>query len=349
LIDRRTLPLFVRQALLAVASACALASPALAQTPQSRDYPPTYSSRKAPWYDPFGVFTSSDKKPATDKRPITQVQSVATPIQSVAPPAAPAPVVTQGPVTTAGPSWKWYGYGTPAPGQNANYAGTWYQSTGATPGTVPPGRTGPVLVPDPAPTFAGQRQPRTATPVVPPNGPSLPKQSTPASGPLPNVNGQSAPARLGPPANPTSTADDGRPRATLKAPVPVDDAAETPPKLPTAIPPTQPPESPDLPVVPAPDIVPPATGGTVSMAVTRVTARALAPDDELPASLVAAIRQACEPDVRVMEVAQLGPKRIVVRMSATPEAALAARNRLAKSPDRAGWRVEFEMVTPLGR
>jgi hypothetical protein len=67
------------------------------------------------------------------------------------------------------------------------------------------------------------------------------------------------------------------------------------------------------------------------------------------ASIVATIRRACGPDVRVMEVVPAGPKRIVVRLSATHEAALAARDRLAKSPDRAGWRVEFELVTPLSR
>jgi hypothetical protein len=131
--------------------------------------------------------------------------------------------------------------------------------------------------------------------------------------------------------------------------VPADDAPEPTPKLPTAVPTTSQPESPDLPVVPAPDIVPPPGGGTVSKAVTRVTARALAPADELPASLVAAVRRACGPDLRVMNIDHAGPKRIVVRMSASPDAALAARNRLARDPDRAGWRVEFEMVTPLGR
>lgn len=348
--DRRTPPLFVRQALLAVASACALATPALAQSPQSRDYPPTYSSRKAPWYDPFGVFTSTDKKPATPA-PVRSFVTPAAPAPAPVP-AAREPVPIQSHVTTGGPAWKWYGYGTPAPGQGSpsgSYPVNWYQPTGATQGAIPPGRTAPTVVPDPAPTFAGSRQPRTAAPVVPPNGPSLPRQSTPASGPPANVNWQSAPARLRAPANPTATADDGRPRATLKAPVPVDDAAEPTPKLPTAVPPAQPPDSPDLPVVPAPDVVPPPSGGTVSMAVTRVTARALAPDDELPPSLIAAIREACEPDVRVMEVARLGPKRVVVRMNATPEAAMAARNRLAQSPDRAGWRIEFEMVTPLGR
>jgi len=352
--DRRTSTTFARQALLAAASACALAGSALAEPPQSRDYPPTYSSRKAPWYDPFGLFTSTDKKPATDSRPITQVQSVAAPVHAVAAPAAPAPVVTHASAATGGPAWKWYGYGTPAPGQS--YPANWNPSTGATPGALPSGRTWPGVVPDPAPTFAGQRQPRTAAPAVPPNGPSLPKPPTPSTGgPPANVNWQSAPARLRAPTSPTAATDDGRPRATLKAPVPADDASEATPKLPTtpttptAVPPTQPPESPDLPVVPAPDIVPPSTGGTVSKAVTRVTARALAPDDELPPSLVAAIRQSCEPDARVMEVARLGAKRVVVRMSATPDAALAARNRLAQSPDRAGWRVEFEMVTPLGR
>jgi hypothetical protein len=81
----------------------------------------------------------------------------------------------------------------------------------------------------------------------------------------------------------------------------------------------------------------------VSKADRPVTARGQAPD----ADLADVIRQACGSQPRVMEVSPVGPKRIVLRLAATRDAALAARDRLARVPDLAGYQIEFELVTPL--
>lgn len=241
----------------------AIGSAANAQ-PQSRDYPPTYSSRKAPWYDPFGWLTSSEKKsPTPTPTPAPKVE--------VHQPAIPLP-----PGTVATPAWKWYGYGTPTPGKSQfapSVSTDWYVSTGATPGAVPQPTVGggfvvdpfhsPGVVVDPAPT-------KFPTVVVPPSyapAPIIP----PAGGPIlpaptaaTDVDWKSSPAAIRKP-----QADgpvDANPQATLGMPRRVD---EMPP--PTAVKPSTPtaprtpaeaarptsPETPDLKVVPAPGIVMP--------------------------------------------------------------------------------------------
>ena len=227
----RTPPPFA-SAILAVVIACALSGPAIADPLPSREYPATYSSRKAPWYDPFGMFTPNDKKPTISAQP-TQIKTVS------------ADVANDPPGTIATPAWKWYGYGTPTPGQNPlapngtylGVPGNWYTSSGTTPGAMPHARIAaglptPNVIPDPIPTprrSFGTEQ--TAT-VIPPNGPSLP---TPAPGGSPaDVSWQSVPARLRAPAGGSFATDDDRPRASLKAPVPVDEAT-----VPVAVP-TQP-------------------------------------------------------------------------------------------------------------
>jgi hypothetical protein len=101
-------------------------------------------------------------------------------------------------------------------------------------------------------------------------------------------------------------------------------------------------ESPDIPVEPAPGIVAPPIGG-VSRANSPVTARGLAPNGDLSA----VVRQACGSDVRVMEVTSIGPKRLLVRLAGTVDAVMAARERLGHVSELAGWRVDFDLVTPL--
>ena len=90
-------------------------------------------------------------------------------------------------------------------------------------------------------------------------------------------------------------------------------------------------------------------GGTVSKAITPVTARGL---HRIPKCR----RRSCWPFAEHAErmsaswkSLEPGRSGLLVRLSATSDAALAARNRLAREPDRAGWRIEFELVTPLGR
>ena len=353
--DLRTSPRITWPVILGVAAACAIGGPAIADPLPSRDYPPTYSSHKAPWYDPFKIFTSSDQKPGVASHPITTTSPPA-----LATNATPQPVITT-------PAWKWYGYGTPTPGQNPlapngsypGVPGNWYTSSGATPGAVPPARLGasvPGVVPDPIPTPHRTFGSDHVAPVIPPSGPSLPDATTRTPiAPLADVSWQSSPARLRVPAGDSFASEDDRPRASLRAPVPVDDGVEAPTRsdAPTQLPPVRKPgeqsPSPDLPVEPAPDIVPPPMAGSVSMAITPVTARAVAPAIEIPPSVVAAVRRACGSDVRLMQIDRTGTKRVVVRLSGSPDAALAARDRLARDPDRAGWRVEFELVTPVGR
>jgi hypothetical protein len=334
--DRRTPP-YVFRGLLALAVACALGGPAVADPLPSRDYPPTYSSKKAPWYDPLRLFTSGEKTfviPASDSRPI--------PNEAVEP-------------GTAGtPAWKWYGYGTPTPGRNplapnGSYPAvppTWYSTTGTTPGAVPTGGgTGsppyvPGVIPDPLPLPKMPAGPSASIAVAPPDGPLAPP-APPADG----VDWKSAPASLRLPA--ATPVSNDKPRATLQAPV-RDDAPTVPPPAPGPQPRTplqrQVPGagSPDLPVEPAPGIVAPPVGG-VSMTDRPLTARGLAPSGDLSAT----VRAACGTDVRVMEVTATGPKRMLVRLAGSVDAALAVRDRLARLPELHGWRVDFDLVTPV--
>jgi hypothetical protein len=292
----------------------------------SRDYPPTYSSKKAAWYDPFGILTS-EKKPETV---VTQHESK--PIANE--------MLDSALATT--PAWKWYGYGTPTPGRNplapngiyAPVPVNWHTTSGTTPGAIPSGRVGPNVVPDPLPTPKIPAGPATSIAMLPPNGPV----AAPIEAPHENIDWKSAAATL---RLPTTEADG--PRATLKAPI-ASDAAQ-----PTAAPSTplqrEVPngvDSREIPVEPAPGIVAP-TGG-LSRASGRVTVRAVSPSADLP---LAAIREACGSDVRVMEISPTGPKRMIIRLATTMEAAIAARARLAEIAALREWRVDFELVTPL--
>lgn len=330
--DRRTPPRFIRHGLLAVVAMCALGAPVVADPKPSRDYPPTYSSKKAPWYDPLRLFTSGEKTfviPASESKPI--------PNEMVEPGAA------------ARPAWKWYGYGTPTPGRNplaptGTYPAvppTWYSTSGTTPGAIPGGgRNGvsvhvPGVIPDPVPLPKLPPGPAPSIAVVPPDGPVV--------APGNSVDWKSAPATLRPPTPATSVSTDG-PRARLKAPV-RDDGPSAPPPPPPRTPldralPRS--ESPDLPVEPAPGIVAPPIGG-VSRGDGPMTARGLAPNGDVSA----AIRAACGTDVRVMEVTPIGPNRLLVRLAASVDAAMGLRNRLSRLPELAGWRVDFDLVTPL--
>jgi hypothetical protein len=337
--DRRTPPRFFRRGLLAAAVVCALAGPAAADPIPSRDYPPTYSSKaKAPWYDPLRLVTSSETKtdqpaPPHSSRPI------------------PNDVVDRS--FGAAPAWKWYGYGTPTPGRNplapnGTYGpvpANWYTTSGTTPGAIPHGRPVPGFVPDPVPAPMAPMGPATSIAVVPPEGPTLlapvaPPSTTAAK----NVDWKSAPARLRVPVAHTLV-NDG-PRAKLGAPVHDDPPVPPPPRtsapatpLERELPAT---DSREVPVESAPGIVIPSGG--MSRLDGPVTARGLAPAADLPAAV---IRKACGRDVRVMEVTAVGPKRMLVRLAATPDAAWAARDRLARLPELREWRVDFELVTPL--
>jgi hypothetical protein len=349
-----------RRALLAGAVACAMASTATSEPPPSRDYPPAYSSRKKPWYDPFGWLTSDDKSP--------------TPVPAKIIPGKPPPgAVLEAPPGIAGaPAWKWYGYGTPTPGgSNPDLPGTWYSTTGASPGAMrhPGHASGPLTFPMPLPDAAPPRPPaapvmRIENPpiVAPPGGPSLPGAAKPSETFAAEVDWKSS-ATLGRPAS--DRAGSEGPRATLRPPVPADQPAK--PTAPAARPrtpaeevrPNLSAESPDIPIVPAPGIVmPPLSHANTETSSPRedshsnavpvvvpVTARGRAPD-----SVVAdVIRRTSGSDVRIVEIIEVGAKRLVVRVAGPLDAALAFRNRLAQMPQLSGWRVDFDHVTPLGR
>jgi hypothetical protein len=334
--NRRTSPHLHRRGLLALAVACALAGPVLADPMPSRDYPPTYSSKKAPWYDPLRVFTSTEKTyvvPASESRAI------------------PNEAVEPG--TSATPAWKWYGYGTPTPGRNplaptGSYPAvppTWHTTSGTTPGAIPTGRLGapPVVtgvIPDPLPLPKLPVGPGTSIAITPPDSPIA---SAPPSGD--NVDWKSAAASLRPPTAATPVSNDA-PRATLKAPV-RDDGPSTPPPTPVAQPQTPlqrelpSSESPDIPVEAAPGIVVPTSG--VSRGDGPMTARGLPPSGDLSTL----IHSTCGTEIRVLEVSAAGPKGLIIRFAGTVEAALAARERLSHLDELRSWRVEFDLVTPV--
>ncbi|HKB06270.1 MAG TPA: hypothetical protein VKD90_29010, partial [Gemmataceae bacterium] len=341
------------------------AAPAVA-APPSRDYPPTYSSHKAPWYDPFGWFTTSAKTSTPTPTPVPKTESRPIPTQMVEFPVGAAPT----------PAWKWYGYGTPTPGRNPfapngaypGVPGNWYGASGTTPGAIPATSFGPYAptLPEilPAPGVMPDATTRKTAPaqfarpgaeptiVIAPHvgpeadGPKLP--GTPAG----DGDSKTAPAIIKAPTADAvaSPGPDSRPPATLRAPVKEDERPTVPVAVPTPPPgaalPNQASESPDIPVDPAPGIVPPPMPGETSMSDRPLTARGRAPEPDVSD----AIRRACGPGVRVLEVARAGSKSVIVRMSVgNADAAWATRDRLARAPELAGWRIEFELVTPLAR
>jgi hypothetical protein len=290
----------------------------------SREYPPTYSSQKKPWYDPFGLLTSSDKPSA----PIYESKPI------------PNPSVEPG---SGAPAWKWYGYGTPTPGRNpfapnGTYAPVpvnWHVTSGTTPGAIPTGSAIQGIVPDPTPLptplpIPGPAPSIAVFPSTPPNTPATAFASD-------VIDWKPATIRM-------PSADPEAPPARLQAPVSVDALPTSAPKAPAT--PLQqelgPTTSPDIPVEPAPGIVPPPPGG-VSKLDRPITARGLAPSVDLPNS----IRRACGTDVRVMEISPIGPNRLVVRLAGSLDAARAARERMAQLPELCEYRVDFDLVTPL--
>src|SRR5438270_4426168 len=189
MIERRPSPSFDRQRILALAIACALASTATADPMPARDYPPTYSSQKKPWYDPFGLFTSSDNTPAPT------YQSKPLPNEAVEP-------------GNGTPAWKWYGYGTPTPGRNplapnGTYPPVppnWHLTSGTTPGAIPTGKAAQGIVPDPAPLPKPIPGPASSIAVAPPEGPvapAFPRETTdwkPAAIRMPGTTADAPPA-----------------------------------------------------------------------------------------------------------------------------------------------------------
>jgi hypothetical protein len=328
---------------------------AAADPPESRQYPPTYSSRKAPWYDPFHLLNGGSDKKAPTPAPPPAAWPQSQPVPNAAVEHAPGPATA--------PAWKWYGYGTPTPGRNplapagayGPVPANWYTASGATPGAVPPSRAAtavPGLVPDPVPGPKVIYLGPTATGPTAFASPDAPAVGSPQADKFAEAEVDWSPAPAATLKLPTaeqvaSGADASAPPAVLKAPVRADEAPVSGPALgapvqPAAAPPA---ESPDIPVEPAKDIVlPPNPGpGSMSKAAGPLTARAQAPD----VSLADLIRQACGPQVRVMEFSPAGPRHAVLRLAANRDAALAARDRLARVPDLAGWRIEFELVSPL--
>ncbi|MBO0698474.1 MAG: hypothetical protein J2P46_08775, partial [Zavarzinella sp.] len=260
---RRTPPHPFRRAAWALAVVCAVGGPAAADDPSpSRAYPPTYSSRKGPWYDPFNLFSGSDKKtPSPAPPPTTSPQSQ--PVPNSAVDHAPGPSAT--------PRWKWYGYGTPTPSRNPA------APTGAY-GAAPAGRPVaglPNLVPDPVPgsklIFTGPTGPTLFASL---DGATAPPATNPQAEKFADVDWTPAPsATLKPPTaeQPATNPDASAPPARLKAPIRDEETPTTgpvlgPPVQPTTAAPAAPPaESPDIPIEPAKDIILPPLPGPGSM------------------------------------------------------------------------------------
>ena len=377
---RRTPPCFVRPAVLAVAAACAVAGPAAADPP-TRDYPPTYSSRKTAWYDIGEWFKSMPSEPPAHEPTRTEAR----PAASGEPESAPA--------------WKWYGYGAPTPGRNPYAPGgaypvvpaDWHTASGATPGAIPmarleplrpmPADGGPPLhsmplatPPKPQPVMTAGRRP-----ILPDDLPSSPYAlvrptevpervgetrppatiSPPKISLTDDVTWKMAPAKLRTP----KPAEDGipaadnpdAPPAALKPPVRGDEPTIGVPTLRTPVaPPRQEAvptgaalpngnmDAPDLPIEPAPDIRLPSASGPVSSR-TKRDGRMIA-RAQAPDKFVDAVRRACEPDVRLIATQKTAANTVVLRIAPRDNAAAwAARDRLAGVPELAGWRVEFEI------
>ncbi len=236
--DRRTTARFIRRAILAASLSCALDSVSVAADPGlSREYPAVYSSRKAPWYDPFRVFTSppkaSEAKPApvpfenasvpvsmpapTFRQPMRPAEvSASAPVlrQPSRPVEVPALMTSDVPAPGSAQAWKWYGYGTPS----HNGFGNAPIYSGAVP-YVSPLRS-VVTIPNEPPKIGLGVPPlfREETPVVfgsPGEGPKLPAPAVPS-----DVNERSAPgATLKLPPIETPAVKPEVPSASLRKPV----------------------------------------------------------------------------------------------------------------------------------
>lgn len=239
----------------------------------SREYPSTYSSRRAPWYDPLRIFTSAPK--AADPKPI-KVEAAPLPIAAPLPMAketfrpieTPAIPVFSPTTYSSAPAWKWYGYGTPS---HNGFANGWQASTGATAGSVPLAPhlpNTPIAVPaDPpkptSPSLPYPVRPEAPLVVVPPTeGPKLHETVVSPPAPIPfGVDWKPVPsASLTLPVNETPTVKPDGPRASLRGPVAIEEKpviASPEPSTPASqfAPPNA--ESKEIPVVPAPGIVAP--------------------------------------------------------------------------------------------
>jgi hypothetical protein len=331
---------------LAGAVACALAGTGIAQAPQSRDYPPTYSSRKAPWYDPFGWFKSDAKKPSTASPKFDPSK----------------PIVIDGGQIPGGfgspPAWKWYGYGAPRPGSNPlgphgsspGAPSNWHNLAGATPGAIPfAGPTiGPLPFPQPSPGSAATAAPmRFADPVIivpPASGPSLPTAVKPPATASTNDADRRSPANLGSPTMEPGSPANNRPHATIGLPVTAGTPVMPPaPRTPAEAVRPPGPVSPDIPVVPAPGIKMPPISQNPKSSESAIVARGRAPITEM----ADVIRRSSGNDLQILEICDAGPRKLVVRLAGPHHAARAFRDRLAQLPQLSGWRVDFELVTPL--
>lgn len=147
----------------------ALVTPCAAQEKPSRDYPPTYSSRKAPWYDVTTWFSSDSSGERREVKPSTVEPREVQP-------------------TRAAPAWQWYGYGAPTPGNNPlapqgtyeHVPLSWHQVVGSTPGAMPLAqlRGAPTTYLDSTRELPPDRP--NLQPVLPPPQP-LPNMSTPTN------------------------------------------------------------------------------------------------------------------------------------------------------------------------
>ena len=135
-----------------------------------RSYPPTYTDRVTPWYDPSGWYRKIESALAKDE-PAAKPTITNTASASGSPGAFPTSPAG------AGPAWKWYGYGTVTPYQNplapqGEYQPVpfdWHTRSGTTPGAVPHG--GPSLLTNSKPDqtrdkTGSEPPPRTETPLL---------------------------------------------------------------------------------------------------------------------------------------------------------------------------------------
>jgi hypothetical protein len=244
----------IRRSLLAAAGLCALSGTSLADPPPSREYPPTYSSRKAPWYDPYGLFKSSEKKPqpVAPSSPVAITQS---PTGTL--PSAAAPVIHAPAHSGTSPDWKWYGYGAPVPANAATGSLFHTPKINAGPSIPIPQPTPLKDATEPVPVI--RIEPLPAVPAE--MGPTLPSVVPPTGSNA--VEWKSSAAQLKPPTPEPSPTSTEAPLATLKAPVASDAPARPVEKR--FVPRTRAealrgpgPAAPDIPVVPAPGIVMPS-------------------------------------------------------------------------------------------
>jgi hypothetical protein len=257
----------------------------------------------------------------------------------------------------ANPAFRWYGYGSTTPGQNAyaptgdypNGSAQWFQQSGATPGAFPvpnakaprPANTidAPAYIPNPVPstnTFMGAPPVPTLAPPTPAPTFAPPARRTIAeTRPVPTVPNVVTPMNAVPPVPQVPSVQSPLKQEPVWRPVvamPTTATPNTPPTPATLQEPVRPPEPTWKPLETQNMIVPVIRGSEPHF-------------DDSP--LAKRIKAACEGKATKVTIRETGPRQLVIRFEAkTVASAEAAASAVAALAELKPFSIDFEAGVP---